>query len=251
MKEAILVKPAQAAAGEARALAVKAKAAADQATDAKLLARLAKRRLKEARRDFKRTRKASREARKEAKALQAAAVAAARKAANLRRRKRSPQELAAAPKPAAAVPQPASQKPRGHLRKPAQKAGSVPAAREAGMKTAGQIHGSTTRLSSPKSESRPSGERIAGTKADVGGKLKAVVGRRRKRTAKAGKARVVTPLPEQLSRLVAGAAVGVQGGSAAPAGVEASASGPAPAPAPAAPAAPTVWPDEADEQDGN
>ena len=50
MKDGIVMKPAQSAAGEARALAVQAKAAADQATDAKLLARLAKRRLKEARR---------------------------------------------------------------------------------------------------------------------------------------------------------------------------------------------------------
>ena len=74
--------------------------------------------------------------------------------------------------------------------------------------------------------------------------MKAVVGRRRKRTAKAGKARVVTPLPEQLSRLVAAAAVGEQGGSAAPAGGEESAGRPAPAPA-----APAAWPDEADEAD--
>ena len=239
MKEGILIKPEQSAAGEARALAVKAKAAADQATDAKLLARLAKRRLKEARRDFKRARKASKKARKEAKVLQAAALAAAGKAAYLRRRKSSTRRSAAARKVAAAASKPAAQKPRRVARKQAQEDRGAAAVRRVGRKAAINIHGST--------ESRPTRGRIAGTKAAGGGKMKAGVRWHRKRKAKAGKARVVTPLPEQLSRLVARAVVGEQGGSAAPVEGEAGAGGPAPVPAPAAPAA---WPDEAEEAGG-
>jgi hypothetical protein len=247
MKEAILIKPAQTAAGEARALAVQAKTATDQATDAKLLARLAKRRLKEARRDFKRARKASRKARKEAKALQAAALAAARKAANLRRRKSSSRKSAAVPKQATAARQPASQKSRRHLRKPPQKAGGAATARTVGTKAVTENHGSTESSAFAKAtaDRRPTGKKTVATKAAVGGKMKAEARARRKRAAKAGMAKVVTPLPEQLSRLVAGAAVGEQGGSAAPAGGEESAGRPAPAPA-----APAVWPDEADEPGG-
>ena len=135
--------------------------------------------------------------------------------------------------------------------------------RRVGRKAAINIHGSTEssafakastfaepavdRTADRTADRRSTAERKVGAKAAGGGKMKAGVRWQRKRKAKVGKAKVVTPLPEQLSRLVARAAGGEQGGSAAPAGGEASASGQAPVPAPAAPAA---WPDEAEEPGG-
>ena len=90
-------------------------------------------------------------------------------------------------------------------------------------------------------ESRPAGARTVGTLSAMGkkSKPKPVARPRRKRAAKS-----VTPLPEQLTRLMAEAAIPEQGGSPAPAaGIAAGiADGPAPAPP-----AQTGWPDEAGE----